>query len=175
MSVEVKEVSVVLESILESRVFGPVVSRAPASTGKQIETSLVRASDVGVIQRGKQPSSIEIARLVNNGMDGAYLRRLGERIPRKVIAATLGIAKSNLPKLYKRSLSKVQTDEINDLTLMWSELVAFFDGDDELLDEWLESSIPSLSGSQPIELLGTIVGRQVLHKTLDAMRYGEFA
>lgn len=123
----------------------------------------------------EQLSSIEMARLVENGMEGNYLRRLSDGIPRDVLAATLGGAKSNFTKYFSRHLSKVQTDEINDLTLIWKELTLFFGGDSDLRDEWLNSPTPALSGAKPKELLSTIVGRQVIRKTLDAMKYGEFA
>jgi hypothetical protein len=154
-----------IESVIESRVFG---SSRPA-TGDAVEITVVRSAP------SKLLTSIEIARLVHKGMDGAYLQRLCERIPRKVLADTLGAEASNFSKFYKRTLSKVQTDEINDLTLVWSELCDFFDDDDELIDEWLKTPAPALSGAEPIELLSTIVGRQTLRKSLDAMRYGEFA
>ena len=154
-----------IESVIESRVFGS----SRRATGEAVEIAVVKAPP------SKLPTSIEIARLVGKGMKGSYLQRLCERIPRQVLAATLGTETSNFSKLYKRTLSKVQTDEINDLTLVWSELGEFFDGDDELIEEWLKTPAPALSGAEPIELLSTIIGRQTIRKSLDSMRYGEFA
>jgi putative toxin-antitoxin system antitoxin component (TIGR02293 family) len=147
-----------IESVIESRVFG---ATGPAAVVKVGSSRLL--------------TSIEIARLVHKGMSGAYLQRLCLRIPRQVLADTLGAEVSNFSKFYKRTLSKVQTDEINDLTLVWSELRDFFDNDDALINEWLKTPSPALSGAEPMELLSTIVGRQTLRKNLDAMRYGEFA
>ena len=116
-----------------------------------------------------------MSRLVHKGMKGDILRKLCKKIPRKVLADTLGTETSNFSKFYNRMLSQVQTDQINDLSLVWAELREFFDGDDELIEEWLKTPAPALSGAEPIELLSTIVGRQTLRKSLDAMRYGEFA
>ncbi len=144
-----------IESVMEDRVFG---------------TSQV--DRLGVVPSA---TSIDMARMVLRGMDGAYLQRLSERIPRQLLADTLGTETSNFSKFYRRTLSKVQTDEINDLTLIWSELCCFFEDDAELLSEWLNTPIPALSGAEPMELLTTIVGRQSLRQTLLAMRYGEFA
>ena len=180
-----------IESVFENRVFGSgpdkvifVESRErqeESGSGLRKSPDLLLTSmempsmTVESIAAVEPLSSIEIARLVGQGMTGRYLRRLSDGIPRNVLAATLGTDTSNFTKFYSRHLSKVQTDEINDLTHIWEELTSFFDGDAELRDEWLESSIPALSDTQPIELLGTIVGRQVIRETLDAMRYGEFA
>ena len=144
-----------IEAVIEDRVFG-----------------VVQADPMRVVP---STSNIDIARMVQRGMDGAYLQRLCERIPRQLLADTLGAETSNFAKFYKRWLSKVQTDQINDLTLIWSELCSVFEDDSELLDEWLNTPIPALSGAAPIELLTTIVGRQSLRQTLLAMRYGEFA
>tara|TARA_B100000446_G_scaffold184352_1_gene206214 strand:- start:81088 stop:81567 length:480 start_codon:yes stop_codon:yes gene_type:complete len=154
-----------IESVIESRVFG---SNRPA-TGEAVE--------IAVVKRGqaKVPTSIEMSRLVHKGMKGDILRKLCKRIPRKVLADTLGTETSNFSKFYNRMLSQVQTDQINDLSLVWAELREFFDGDDELIGEWLNTPAPALSGAEPLELLSTIVGRQTLRKSLDAMRYGEFA
>lgn len=155
-----------IESVIESRVFGVAGS---AATGDSVHAAVVK------VEPSRLLTSIEIARLVRKGMEGAYLQRLCLRIPRQVLAETLGAEVSNFSKFYKRTLSKVQTDEINDLTLVWSELRDFFDNDDALINEWLKTPSPALSGAEPIELLSTIVGRQTLRKNLDAMRYGEFA
>ncbi|MFV0277651.1 MAG: MbcA/ParS/Xre antitoxin family protein [Parahaliea sp.] len=82
---------------------------------------------------------------------------------------------SNFAKLYQRMLSRPQTDEINDLTLLWLEFRDFFEDDRALIDEWLSASVPALSGARPRDLVSTFAGRQAVRAVLDAMRYGDFS
>lgn len=187
MSPELMESLGQIESVFERRVFGSDFDQTIYPEGLSAGAGFNRRKPLqsmgippptgskATVNIVEQLSSIEMARLVENGMEGNYLKRLSDGIPRDVLAATLGGAKSNFTKYYSRHLSKVQTDEINDLTLIWKELTLFFGGDADMRDEWLKSSTPALSGAQPEELLSTIVGRQVIRKTLDAMRHGEFA
>lgn len=187
MSPELMESLGQIESVFESRVFGSDTDQTIYPEARKVGTGFNRRDplqSMGIpatsgfhvtVNIVEQPSSIEIARLVGQGMSGDYLKRLCDGIPRTVLAATLGTATSNFTKYYGRQLSQVQTDEINDLTLIWEELTLFFCGDSDLRDEWLNSPTPALSGAKPKELLSTIVGRQVIRKTLDAMRHGEFA
>ena len=151
-----------IEMIIEARVFGePDRSLSQPPGGSQPPTEYL--------------STLQMNRLIVEGMDGALLRRLSERIPRSILAETLGADTTNFSKLYRRTLSKIQTDEINDLTLLWEELRAFFEDDRNLMDEWLSSEVPALGGAQPRELLSTISGRKSVRQALDAMRYGDFS
>ena len=155
------------------------VKEGAAISVKGIEVVKVTASGVMLVKGADEPSGplvqVGMVDLVKRGMAGSYLRRLCEGIPRQLLADTLGTEVSNFSKLYKRTLTKVQTDEINDLTSVWAELRAFFDGDEELLTDWLNTPLPALSGQRPIDLLSTIVGRRALRERLNAMQYGEFA
>jgi uncharacterized protein (DUF2384 family) len=92
-----------------------------------------------------------------------------------VLADTLGADKTNFSKLYRRTLNKLQTDEINDLTMLWAELREFFEDDRELMDDWLAAKTPALSGGRPLDMLSTISGRQSIRRAVDAMRYGDFS
>ena len=152
------EAEIKIEALFERRVFGELVEAAEARDSRE-----------------STPTATQLVRLVTGGMSGSYLRRLSDGIPRRIIADTLGAEMSNFSKLYQRNLSKIQTDEMNDLTLFWQELRSFFDGDEELMSEWLEATIPAMSGARPVNLVSTIIGRQTLRRALDSMRYGEFA
>lgn len=149
-----------IANLIEDRVFGGIKpSGAPGH----------RPQGVGTI------SALEVTQLISKGIDGAVLQRISKQIPRAVLAETLGTDVSNFAKLYHRTLTKPQTDEINDLTLLWSELREFFEDDRDLMDEWLNTTVPALSGARPRDLLSTFTGRQAVRAALDAMRCGDFS
>ena len=149
-----------ITSLIEDRVFGGI-----QQAGAHGQRS----------QRSGPITALEVTQLISKGIDGAVLQRISKRIPRAVLAETLGTDVSNFAKLYHRTLTKPQTDEINDLTLLWSELREFFEDDRELMDEWLNAAVPALSDAQPWDLLSTFTGRQAVRTALDAMRYGDFS
>ena len=115
---------------------------------------------------------LTISRLIEKGLAGETLKQMVQYIPRKVIIDTLGTDKSNFTKLYRRKLSKNQTDGLHDLSLLWRELRQFFDFDNELLNEWIITPLPVLDGHTPSEFMDTIVGRQKIRSCLEEMRYG---
>lgn len=111
---------------------------------------------------------------VRQGLPGSVIREIAEYIPRKIIIEALGSDSSNLNKLYKRNLSKTETDVVEDLTSLWAELRAFFHGDDEMLKQWISTPLPILDGEQPDSLMDTIGGRNRIRQLLNKMRYGDF-
>ncbi len=115
---------------------------------------------------------LAISRMVEHGLAGQTLKHMVQYIPRAVVIGTLGTDKTNFPKLYRRTLSKSQTDGLNDLSMLWKELRQFFDFDEGLLKEWIATPLPVLDGHTPAEFMDTIVGRQKLRTCLDEMRYG---
>jgi uncharacterized protein (DUF2384 family) len=135
--------------------------------------------DLQVFGGGKtqtvEPAPIVLSQLMLNRMEGVYLRRLSERIPRQVLAMTMGVQTSNFAKLYNRRLTKTQTGELYDLAVFWATLQRFFGGDAELIDEWLDSPVPALGGARPKELVVTNTGRATLRQCLDAMAHGDMA
>ncbi|WOJ98189.1 MbcA/ParS/Xre antitoxin family protein [Congregibacter brevis] len=53
------------------------------------------------------------------------------------------------------------------------ELSRFFDGDEELTAEWLNSPLPALSGTYPKNLLSSEQGRFQVLRVLGTMRFGD--
>lgn len=117
---------------------------------------------------------VSLISLVRKGLPGNVIREISEYIPRKIIIEALGSDSSNLNKLYKRNLSKNETDVVEDLTSLWAELRAFFHGDDEMLKQWISTPLPILDGEQPDALMDTIGGRNKIRQLLNKMRYGDF-
>ncbi len=142
-----------LESTIESRVLGPVT---------------------GVEARMQERPIVEIIQQIRQGVHGNCLRRLSGAIPRAVLSDTLGTDLSNLAKIYHRKLSRLETEQINDLSLLWYELREFFKDDERLIKTWLSSPTPILTGIAPQALMGTIIGRQILRGRISAMREGNF-
>ncbi|GGW82257.1 antitoxin Xre/MbcA/ParS toxin-binding domain-containing protein [Alteromonas halophila] len=113
---------------------------------------------------------------LKQGVSGSFLRFLMTHIPKRIICRTLGTDESNISKLVRRQkLTWGQTEDIDDLISVWRELLAFFEKDTALLQEWLSSSVAALGGSSPEELIVSQHGRKVLRHVLDDMRYGDFA
>ncbi|MCG9579815.1 MbcA/ParS/Xre antitoxin family protein [Vibrio tubiashii] len=116
------------------------------------------------------------ATLDEQRLEGTTLRVVVKAIPREVVAKTIDVQATNLAKLYKRKyLSRVQSEDISDLTATWAEMRNVFMGDVELLNEWLMTPLPSLNGRPPRELLQTLAGRKVLKEQLNRLCYGDFS
>ncbi|OEE38329.1 hypothetical protein A1QO_02820 [Vibrio genomosp. F10 str. ZF-129] len=116
------------------------------------------------------------ATLDEQRLAGHTLRVVVKTIPRDLVAHTIDVSPSNFSKLYKRKhLSRVQSEDISDLTATWAEMRDIFMNQDKLIAEWLDSPLPSLNGRKPSDLLQTLVGRKVLREQLNRLRYGDFS
>ena len=145
---------------------------AQALTNSNLEKVILARVSGGTDQK---ESYLIDRRMVPLGLNGLILTRLIKHIPRKVLAATVGTNVTNLSKYYSRHLNAQQTDQLNDLSILWSELRVFFNDDKKLLLDWLESSVPALSWDRPFDILSSIAGRKDIYKLLSAMRSGDFA
>ncbi len=54
-------------------------------------------------------------------------------------------------------------------------LTDFFCGDDQMLEEWINTAIPILEGKQPKELFNTFEGRNRIIQILGELERGETA
>ena len=133
-------------------------------------------SRLDVDREGIVASPLMEATLDEQRLEGATLRIVVKSIPRDVVAKAIDVQSSNLAKLYTRKfLSRVQSEDISDLTATWVEMRNVFMGDRELLNEWLMTPLPSLNGRAPKELLQTLAGRKVLREQLNRLCYGDFS
>ena len=128
----------------------------------------------------KTKSSIASPRVfvaqLEDGVSGSVLRKITQHIPKPVVVKTIGVDVTNFSKLYrKKHLSGKQTEDLNDLTALWSELITFFDNDETLVNEWINEPIPVLDGACPRDLLPSQYGRDEIREMLDAMKFGDFA
>lgn len=55
------------------------------------------------------------------------------------------------------------------------ELREFFENDEHLINEWVNTPLPILEGQKPIELFETVAGRSKIMHVLGLMRNGDTA
>jgi putative toxin-antitoxin system antitoxin component (TIGR02293 family) len=129
-------------------------------------------------KRGPRVSLIKTRRLMaDSKASGATLKFIATVIPRDLIADSLEVNPTNLAKLYQRkSLSRTQTEELEDLTHLWKEIQQdLFSGDEQMMKRWLDTPVPALDGETPKSLMGTITGRKVVEKYVQKLKYGDYS
>jgi len=47
-------------------------------------------------------------------------------------------------------------------------------GDERLVEQWLKTAIPALGGEVPEQMLVSIEGREILRRTLNKIKAGEY-
>lgn len=121
-------------------------------------------------------SALSEAILAEQRLTGSILRRVAQTLPRNVVAGTIEVNATNLSKLYSRKhLSRVQSEDISDLTALWAEMNEVFMNDASTLQDWIHSHQPALSGRAPVELMETLSGRKALREILNRIRYGDYS
>lgn len=88
------------------------------------------------------------------------------------IAGVLGISKSKYYELIKLNiLDPREVDVLADFAGLWQKGLEAFDGDRELLHEWLNTRNENLGGVLPITLLPSRVGLRTLEKAFLRIEY----
>ena len=81
------------------------------------------------------------------------------------IANILGISKSKYYELLKmEDLGPKNIDALADFAALWNKGIEAFDGDKQVLKEWLLTRNENLGGVKPIELLSSRIGRRELEQ-----------
>ena len=122
-------------------------------------------------------NKVEYIRVVREGLPGSVVKNaislFGGR--RDVFVRLLNTTPANLSRYYrKKSLSRVDTEEILDTLRLYSHAYSVF-GDADITSEWLDSPIPALSGDRPFDLFDTFEGRNWVRETLRKIEFGEFS
>lgn len=107
---------------------------------------------------------IETISLINKGVSGAIIKQLARYIPSAIVADCLGVKVSTLRTMNTRQLSKLQTDQLNDLTAFWLELRVLFNDKNEPIMKWINCHLPSPHSGTRIDLMGTAAGRNFLRE-----------
>lgn len=102
--------------------------------------------------------------MASSKVSGTTLKWIAKVIPRDVVADSLEVNATNLSKLYQRkSLSRTQTEGLEDLTHLWKDVQQdLFSGDEKMMKRWMDTPVPALDGETPKKLMGTLTGRKVL-------------
>lgn len=118
-----------------------------------------------------------IVQALAQGIKAKSVLLLAQYIPLSLLCETLDLSESALRRRIKldKRLNVTETDNILQLSKVWSALVNFFNHDKRSLEHWLQTELPALDGAKPAELLSTNFGRKVIIETLEAMKYGDFA
>jgi putative toxin-antitoxin system antitoxin component (TIGR02293 family) len=117
----------------------------------------------------------DFVQMMQIGASGSILRRICSSVPKAIVIKTVGSDNTNFSKLFRRKLSKQQTDNVYNLSSLWMALNDFFDNDSDMISDWLHTNIPALEGNKPEQLIDTSFGRQQVKLCLEAMKYGDFA
>ncbi|MGO4891845.1 antitoxin Xre/MbcA/ParS toxin-binding domain-containing protein [Flavobacterium sp. W21_SRS_FM6] len=113
--------------------------------------------------------------MMSEGASGAILKSICKNVPKSIIIKTVGSDNANFSKLFRRKLSKKQTDDVYDLSTLWVELRRFFNNDSDMIAEWLNTPIPALENNKPEDLLDTSFGRHQVKLCLETMKFCDFA
>ncbi len=113
--------------------------------------------------------------MIREGIHGSVVKEMAEYMPKNILVSVLGTDPSNLSKLYNKRLTRNQTNDINELSILWSELNEFFENDAQLINAWISLPMPALEGKAPAEIMDSGYGRQKIKECLALMMYGDFA
>lgn len=117
-------------------------------------------------------NNVALVKALYFGVEGRVLRTLSDVMSKRLIMDVVGADIANFSKLTRRKrLSSFQTEALNDLTLLWQELLAFFENDRELLSEWIDTQLQALDSEKPSELMKSQFGRKIIRALLDEMRF----
>lgn len=95
----------------------------------------------------------------------------------EVTKLLFGVAKVRCIEKMDVTLPATSSEDVESgavtLDALQLELLAFFDGDDELMLEWLNTPLPVLAGQRPFKLIWSDSGRAEIRNLLQAMSLGE--
>lgn len=129
----------------------------------------------GDVSKTNPISPVQFIGQLEVGVTGTVLKPLTMHIPKPIILEAVATDSTNFSKLMrKKRLSRHQTEELNSLTNLWSELMQFFAQDEETLLEWISQPIPALEGQAPMSFMGSQFGRETIRNLLNVMRTGDF-
>lgn len=112
--------------------------------------------------------------IVRSRVSGDQLKAITDLIEEKeLIARSIGTT-SNLSKSYQtKRLSSAETDNLIDLLRVYIQAAKIY-GSLDLAKEWMRSSIPTLGGEIPVNMLDLHAGREVVRQVLRRMEFGEY-
>lgn len=110
-------------------------------------------------------------------LSGACLVEIQQQtsLSAQTIASIVGVSKSKFYDLVRlNDLGAKNIDALADFASLWQKGLDAFDGDVNLLNEWLETRNINLGSVRPIELLSTRMGRRELEKAFLRIEYSTY-
>lgn len=109
-------------------------------------------------------------------MPGKSLVEIQEQtsLSAQVIANVIGVSKSKFYDLiHLDDLGAKNIDALADFAALWQKGLSAFDGDKDLLNEWLETRNTNL-GDKPINFLSSRMGRRELEKAFLRIEFSTY-
>ena len=122
-------------------------------------------------------NGLSYADINNIHLSGEALTDIQEQtlLNAQALASVVGVGKSKFYDLVKTDdLGAKNIDALADFAALWQKGLDAFDGNTELLNEWLETRNLNLGGTKPIELLSSRMGRRELEKAFLRIEYSTY-
>lgn len=115
-------------------------------------------------------------RQVHEGISGEVVREAIDVFgDRELFVRLLETTPGNLHRYYKRAaLGRTESEEVLDTLSVLRYATKVFE-DAEIAREWMRCEVPALSGSRPVDLLDTFIGRKLVREVLGKIEHGEFS
>lgn len=118
-------------------------------------------------------NSVDSGSFSGNTLD-KLLKETG--LPVQALAGVLSVSKSKYYDLSKMDqLDTRSVDALADFAILWQKGLEAFDGEQELLREWLSIKNVGLGNVRPMELLSSRLGRRELEKAFARIEYSTYA
>ena len=120
------------------------------------------------------PTDFDLVSLIRSGLSGKVLERMMQYydLPSTEMARLLHISDRTLRRYEKDSLlDPEQSERLVELARLYAHGIDVF-GSGSRFRRWLNSSVFSLGGERPIDLLDTSIGIGLLNDTLGRIEHG---
>jgi len=110
----------------------------------------------------------------NSAISGFALEDIQEELhlSASIVGDILGISKSKYYELLKSDdIGTRNIDALADFANIWKKGLEAFDGNQKLLNEWMELKNRNLGMVKPIDLLSSRIGRRELEKAFQRIEY----
>lgn len=146
-----------------------VLDREPEATDSKIMGNLS-------LPEGVFHDPVAYIRQVHEGISGEVVREAIDAFgDRELFVRLLETTPGNLHRYYKRAaLGRTESEEVLDTLSVLRYATQVFE-DIDIAREWMHCEVPALSGSRPVDLLDTFIGRKLVREVLGKIEYGDFS
>lgn len=128
---------------------------------------------------GKPGSSKILLERIRDGLPAKVVIELEKafEVPRKQIAAVLGVSLSTLNRLIRATskLSSVQSDRVIRLARLRDAACLLMEGDEQAAIQWMKSPLLILGNETPLQHSDTEMGAREVEDLIGRIRHGVFS